>query len=62
MAGWTHAVCEACWQYLHPNRRPVRVKDSGRARCCYCGRSTVSGIFVRDDPGLTPHPKGHTEA
>jgi hypothetical protein len=58
---WTHAICDGCWKRRQPGRVPVRVREPGnRARCCYCGKATASGIFVRDEPTTPTHPKGHT--
>lgn len=51
---WNHVICDRCWDKEELNRRPVRVRDEGETRCCWCGGVTVSGIFVRRDPGSLP--------
>lgn len=52
--GWTHVMCEPCWNQEGPNRTPVRVRDRTWERCCWCGQSTLSGIYRRADPQTTP--------
>lgn len=61
-SGWTHAICDACWESLKapqmPEREPVRVRASDEhghihptdyhsEACCYCGQPT-RGIYVRE--------------
>jgi hypothetical protein len=47
---WTHAICVPCWDQRNPEH-PARHNDRGpEERCCYCGRMTCNGIYVRDDP------------
>ena len=58
MSAWNHRCCEGCWQDLHPNRVPCRVKDAKEAPCCFCGFPTVSGIFIRFDPKEMPRCRG----
>jgi len=53
--GWNHYICELCWQLRckannEPGRRPVQVKDYHERPCCYCGKPSTSGIFVRENP------------
>jgi len=58
MAGWTHAICDACWN----NRRegePVRAKGMSEP-CCWCAAPT-DGIYVRADPRTTPCEGKHKE-
>lgn len=62
MSRWNHTQCERCWfdrnftAYSDGSaqvRMPVRVQASAEEalrRCCYCGKPTIAGIFVRDDP------------
>lgn len=50
MAGWTHLICEDCWNERHPTRRAVKVSFDDGAPCCFCGKDTSSGIYVREDP------------
>lgn len=64
MAEWTHPKCEACWIADNSGlddegrafiRRPARVvADNLPAEvCCFCGRFTIGGIYVRADPRTT---------
>ena len=50
--GWTHRICEECWNKRNPDREPVKVKSQydELKPCCFCGKETASGIFVRFDP------------
>lgn len=50
MSMWNHAICRPCWDARDPYRTPARLKNPEPRICCYCGRSTVDGILVRDDP------------
>ena len=50
MSKWNHTICSTCWEKKNPGREAARVIDGVRELCCYCGESTTSGIFVRDDP------------
>jgi len=47
---WTHAICPACWDERAPGRTPVQVRDAEQENCCFCGRITAAGIYVRHDP------------
>lgn len=63
MSRWTHAICDPCFEERYPDREPVRLKYAGQPEepaelCCFCGRVTVGGIFVRADP-LTVACKGN---
>jgi hypothetical protein len=50
---WTHNICYDCWHKEHEaDDIPVRVRDCEPKQCCYCGRWTMEGIFVRDDPKM----------
>lgn len=33
---------------------PHRLVDAGDEKCCYCGITTRSGLYDRNDPALTP--------
>lgn len=48
--GWTHRMCEKCWQEREGNRMPVHVKVDPVNMCCFCGQETDAGIYVRHDP------------
>lgn len=50
MSGWTHAICGECWEERSPGREPVRVRDGEDRPCCFCGRATAEGIYVREAP------------
>jgi hypothetical protein len=50
MSGWTHTLCEDCWDLLEPGREAVRVKDPPIELCCRCGALVNSGIYYRFEP------------
>lgn len=50
---WNHLLCDVCWDKLHPNRAPVRLKDDS-GQCCVCRAVTTSGIYIRADPAEMP--------
>lgn len=64
MSRWNHAICGECWLLKHPDepRWPAVVVGAEAQTCCYCGRETVLGIFVRDDPAATPCKGKHEGA
>jgi hypothetical protein len=48
---WTHNQCDDCWDDAHPEGRvPVRMQDGRQEVCCFCGKPTTAGIYVRHDP------------
>jgi hypothetical protein len=49
-------MCQACWVNRRGLRVPVRVKDSPVANCCFCGRDTTGGIYVRARPASDEVP------
>jgi len=55
---WTQPACDSCWGQRNPGRIATRVRGDYRESevCCYCGRGTRSGIYVRVDPTTVPHP------
>ena len=55
MSKWRHDICNACWEEKNKGFNPVRLKAEFRdmESCCYCGRKTMSGIVIRDDPRNT---------
>jgi hypothetical protein len=56
VSNWTHAICDDCWDEQRPES-PSPQKGTGDPQaCCYCGKPTCSGIFVRDDPATMTHP------
>lgn len=46
---WTHTICDLCWYEEYPHRELVRVLDSDKDVCCFCG-GRAEGIFVCADP------------
>jgi len=50
MGAWTHNICTTCWDELHPDEEPARMKKSATQTCCFCGNRTHDGIFIRHDP------------
>src|SRR5215471_1384691 len=71
MSRWNHSICWDCWSKREtvPTgeiRRPVRVVTDDlqylNARCCYCSRRTIAGIFKRENPRDVPCNGDHPEA
>lgn len=65
MSDWTQPICAACWIERGPNRDPVSVTDGSLDPevCCYCGKLTNSGIYIRVDPdtvAIRTHEGGGT--
>lgn len=60
-SNWTHPMCDPCWLEYDPARGPVRLQESVREleTCCWCGRETRSGIYVRHDPAQLGHHQAH---
>ncbi len=51
MSRFTHSVCAQCWTERHPDRPARGGEGNGDdISCCYCGRLTSDGIYVRDEP------------
>ena len=50
---WTHAQCAACWNARNPDKATALERDPaftvmyGAEMCCFCGKDTNAGIFVR---------------
>jgi hypothetical protein len=61
MSKWTHPICQRCWAKGHPGTTPVKVREWHWERCCYCGKNTRGGIFIRQDPKHVPLCEGHQE-
>jgi hypothetical protein len=55
---WTHGICGDCWNERNLGVEPVRIKPefAVQERCCYCGKETTSGIYIRADPRTLPYP------
>jgi hypothetical protein len=42
------AICDDCWDKLHPTRPSPRADAADEAEMCHsCGRDTRSGIYIR---------------
>ena len=57
MSGWTHSICDECWEQWHPEKNPVRIKGAELETCCFCGMKTDGGVYIRADPKDTPYCK-----
>jgi hypothetical protein len=53
MSGWTHAICDDCWDKNKPGA-PGRLGIIEKSICCWCGRPTWSGIYLCEDPAALP--------
>lgn len=53
---WNQPVCDDDWEKRSPGREPYRLEDPDPEICCYCGKSTRSGIYVRIHPSEVPFP------
>jgi hypothetical protein len=55
---WTQPICDPCWKTEEGDREPTRLLPNARSieKCCYCGRDTLSGIYVRRDPATVYFP------
>jgi len=55
---WTHPICEACWIQREARhepggvsiRRPTMITDARAELCCFCGKPTIVGTYVRHSP------------
>lgn len=52
MSKWTHAICVEDYENLTSNSAQDvdKMKDPEAEICCFCGRTTISGIYIRRDP------------
>ena len=50
MSQWNHSICPACWRIREPLREPVVVMGEEKVKCCFCGKETAAGIYVREHP------------
>lgn len=50
-------MCERCWTQRDPEGEPVRIRDSEREQCAYCGEWTWAGIYVRARSEDVPYPR-----
>ena len=51
---WRHLLCDRCYAYLEPGRRPVKLAFLAPAECCRCGKPAPSPIFYRALPDMFP--------
>lgn len=47
---WTHAICAACWNAHRPAHPAVDQGTGDVELCCFCGKLTTSGLYVRHEP------------
>jgi hypothetical protein len=62
--GWNHEICPECWNKRNPGSFPHQMIPADAGVCCFCGRVTWSGIYVREDPNspaLMCRPKASVE-
>jgi len=50
MSEWTHRQCTDCWNERNPDRQAHMICGERSNTCCFCGKSTNAGIYVRHDP------------
>jgi hypothetical protein len=57
--GWNHPQCYPCWfAEFDLTREPVRfTAGQPTETCCFCGRTTGSGIVRRERPGSANIPR-----
>lgn len=55
---WTQPCCAPCWDERNPDRPAVTLNGPYAVweECVYCGDTTNSGIYVREDPATAFHP------
>jgi hypothetical protein len=60
---WTHPICAACYEGLHPGRTPSRIVEALREAevCCVCAEPTRDGIYFREDPNMLPAHHEHPD-
>ncbi len=61
MTDWTHGICAACWNAQQPESPAEEICVSDADVCCWCGRVTAGGIYLRADGRELPHCAGHPE-
>lgn len=65
---WTQPICNRCWPAFsagaHQGRVivPTRLREPEPETCAFCGAATRSGIYVRANPQMVPHPRAEVEA
>ncbi len=57
MSKWTHPMCTVCWRAQQGDQVPYRVTNPDLKQCCWCGRETEQGIYMRADPDDLPFHK-----
>lgn len=48
--GWTHSICDECCKEQQTGLVTFKLKDANEEICCYCGKLTFEGIYIRDEP------------
>jgi hypothetical protein len=62
VSDWNHPMCEVCWVERNGDRVPLRIAEHREVeRCCWCGRDTVNGVYVREYPPELPNHRPHAE-
>lgn len=53
---WIQPICAGCYNRRYPGRDPACFSPPGTESCCDCGNTTVTGIYMRVDPGMVAYP------
>ena len=61
MSDWTHGICAGCWNQKNPLRPAEELCVSDADLCCWCGRVTAGGIYLRADGRELSHCAGHPD-
>ncbi len=61
MTDWTHAICFSCWNERKKDQQPHMVINAELEACCFCGKDTQEGIYIRHDGSLLPNCIGHED-
>jgi len=60
---WTHPICTTDFKKERgEDVRPVRTVIREVKTCCWCGKETASGIYLRADPSELAHHRQHVES
>jgi hypothetical protein len=61
---WRHTICASCYGERFPGREPIRIKPeyAELASCCFCGKTTGDGIYVRAHVAEAKHCPDHKAA
>lgn len=52
MSAWMHGCCVTCWNIfrMEPKKDADTMTTCAPEVCCWCGRVTTAGIYLRGDP------------